>query len=116
MTGIPDKNKRKFEEIARVVKSFGLDPITPFDLNVVEPCNDSDWVANMKRDIKFLMTFDGVVVLPGWELSKGARVEVALAHILKLPVFVLSKNKKTNKPDLESLPLSVNIDIALLYK
>jgi len=114
MTGIPNKNKSKFEETARIVKAIGMNPITPFDLDVVEPCDPADWVANMKRDVKFLMGFDGVVVLRGWELSKGARVEVALARLFNLPIFYVSTNERTNKKDLKVLNVAVDLDVTPL--
>lgn len=35
---------------------------------------------------------DGVCVLPGWELSTGARAEVALAQAIGLPVVALGRD------------------------
>lgn len=33
------------------------------------------------------MRVDGIAVLPGWECSRGARLEVDVAHALRLPVL-----------------------------
>jgi len=41
----------------------------------------------MRLDIPALMASDGVVVLPGWERSRGASLEVWIALDLDLPVF-----------------------------
>lgn len=89
ITGYPNKNREAFEEVAAVVKQLGHDPVTPFDLNVVEPVESTDWVANMKRDLKFVPTVDGFVMLDDWEKSKGACVEVAVAYFLEIPLYKL---------------------------
>ena len=111
MTGQPNKNQLAFEAMAREVRKFGLHPITPFDLNVIEPQKFDDWVGNMKRDIKFLMDFDAVVVLPGWEISRGAKIEIALAQAMEIPVYYLATKPKK---DLKPLRVAVDIEITPL--
>ena len=44
------------------------------------------WVDYMRRGIAQLILCDGVATLPGWERSRGARVEIELARGLGLPV------------------------------
>jgi hypothetical protein len=101
MTGRKDLNQEDFEETATVVKQLGHHPITPFDLDVVDPAPMGDWVANMKRDIKYLVGFDGVVVLDDWIDSPGARLEVLIASRMKLPIFFLNDEGELLKLKIE---------------
>lgn len=106
MTGKENYNRESFEETAVVLKQLGEHPITPFDLDTVEPVAYHDWIPNMKRDIKYLMGLDGVVVLDDWEESKGARIEVGLAVLMDMPVYKLS-----DEGFLEQLRVNALLDV-----
>lgn len=41
----------------------------------------------MKRDIEELATCDAIVLLPGWYLSKGAQLEMHIAHRLEMEII-----------------------------
>lgn len=41
----------------------------------------------MRQDIGHLLNAKSIVVLPGWDGSKGAKLEVAIARELDLPVW-----------------------------
>ena len=90
ITGYANKNREAFEEAQTAILQLGILAVTPFDLNIVEPAPATDWVANMKRDIRFVTTVDGVVVIDGWEKSKGANWEVAIAAIFNIPIYRLN--------------------------
>jgi len=87
ISNYPNKNERAFQDMARAVNLLGHHAVTPFNLNTVEPQSAKDWVSNMKRDIKYLPSFDGLVLIKGWELSLGSKIEVALAHFLNIPIY-----------------------------
>ena len=44
------------------------------------------WGAHLRADIPMLLRCTGVAVLPGWQASKGARLEVHIATELDMPV------------------------------
>ena len=44
----------------------------------------------MRRDIAALMDCDGIMMLPGWEKSRGALIEHWVALELKMPVYSLA--------------------------
>lgn len=112
ISGYRNKNREAFEEAAAVVKQLGLNPVTPFDLDVVEPCNPKDWVSNMKRDIRFVTTVDGVVVIDDWEKSKGAQMEVYVAYMFDIPIWKLSDEGELEPvyigAELSIYPISLN--------
>ena len=62
---------------------------------VVNPCKirhrGTMWEDYMKRDIAALLTCDGVVLLPNWINSRGAKLEVHIAQALGMPVKSFSR-------------------------
>jgi len=46
-----------------------------------------------ETDLAQLLTCDAVMTLPGWSESRGASLEVRLAHGLGIPVFPLTRLK-----------------------
>ena len=84
MTGCQELNKRAFDRAARTTSELGLIPINPHDL-----CNpDWDWHRCMRADIAALCTCDAIMMLPGWEKSNGAQLELHIAHRLGIDVIV----------------------------
>jgi hypothetical protein len=41
----------------------------------------------IKSGIRLLLQCDGLILLPGWPQSKGARLELDIACDLKMPVY-----------------------------
>ena len=48
------------------------------------------WADAMKYDIREMLQCDGVALLPSWEISKGACIEVKLAKDLRIITRPLS--------------------------
>lgn len=44
------------------------------------------WDDYLKRDIKALMDCNGVAVMPGWEFSRGAHLEISTARAVGMPI------------------------------
>lgn len=79
MTGMPDYNYPAFNRAATDLLSFGHEPVNPARRGVVEGWSWSDYLRPAIRD---LTTCDGVVLLPGWEASRGATLEAHIATAL----------------------------------
>lgn len=79
MTGLQDLNFPAFHAAALALRARGFEVINPAEINV-DP--KTSWAACMRQDIAQLVTCDAVVVLPRWEASKGASLEVYIAERL----------------------------------
>lgn len=88
MTGLPDLNFPAFNEAARVLRARGFDVVNPAEIN---PDAGMSWEQCMRADIKALCDCDTIALLPGWEASKGAHLEVHVAHRLGLDVAPVDK-------------------------
>lgn len=86
MTGLPHLNFPAFHAAAAVLRAQGLEVVNPAELNA-DP--QADWHACMRTDIKALCDCNLLVLLPGWEDSRGAHLELHLAHRLGLLVKTL---------------------------
>jgi hypothetical protein len=82
MTGYPEFNYPAFHNAEQHLREIGYTVISPHELEPAE----KTWEAFMRVDIKALMDCHKVVTLPGWENSRGARIEVNLAKELGMKV------------------------------
>lgn len=92
MTGYPQWNFPAFDAAAEYLRSRGIDAVNPADLDRAagftgDGAEDPDLQAAMRRDIEALLTVDGVLLLPGWQKSVGANLELSIAAALGLDVF-----------------------------
>lgn len=95
MTGIEDFNFPAFREAADALRAKGFDVVSPHELDESEPDDimaDDDpygehYVTYLARDVKHVADVDALVVLPGWDKSRGAKFETYVAAGLDKPVF-----------------------------
>ena len=83
MTGLPEYNLPAFAAAANQLAALGHDPVNPGRRGVIE---GHTWRDYMRAALADLITCDGVALLPGWEESRGARLEVHVAAELAMPV------------------------------
>ncbi|MGF0241212.1 DUF4406 domain-containing protein [Rhodococcus sp. IEGM1300] len=83
MTGFEDFNFPAFNKVAAELRARGYIVENPAEHGVVE---DAEWRDYMAYDLTRLGLCGIVAVLPGWENSKGARLEVHIARELNMPV------------------------------
>lgn len=83
MTGLPELNFPAFNAAAFRLRAAGFSVVNPAEL-----CPDpaADWSQCMRADIKALCDCDVIALLPGWEDSKGAHLEVHIAHRIGIKV------------------------------
>lgn len=88
MTGLPELNFPAFHAEAVRLRALGYEVVNPAEINE-DP--SAGWAECMRRDIAQLVFCDGVVTLPGWELSRGASLEVSIARELSIRVLTPSE-------------------------
>lgn len=87
MTGLPDFNFPAFNAAEQALQAAGFDTANPARHGAGEP--GLEWADYMRRDIPDLLACDGVALLSEWHRSKGAQLEVHLAHELGMPTAAL---------------------------
>lgn len=83
MTGYADFNKPAFFAAEKELRAAGHEVINPAVNGIAD---EAPWETHMRADIKMLMDCDGVAFLPNSQESKGARLEMAIAKALDMPV------------------------------
>lgn len=82
MTGIDNYNHEVFDRVAAEFRQVGFEVCSPaefFDGDITRERHEY-----MREAFKYLLEADTVVILPGWEGSKGARLEIMMAQELGL--------------------------------
>lgn len=98
MTGYTDWNFAAFFATADRLRALGHTPINPAEndgTTLAEAvagahASTASWSDYMRRDIRHISRSDAVCVLPGWQQSKGATLEVDVATRLGLPIYCLT--------------------------
>lgn len=108
MTGLPDLNYPQFRDVAGRLQALGFDVLDPSTIDEQFPLKHDDgcevvmgdggamfcecgaierknWQWYMRKAVGMLAEADGVALLRGWERSRGASAEVALAKALEIP-------------------------------
>ena len=92
MTGLPQLNFPAFNAEAARLRAMGFDAVNPVDIN---PDTTATWHECMRRDIAALVTCDTIALLPGWEHSNGANLELHLASRVGLTIIDAREIKAT---------------------
>lgn len=76
MSGYPDNNFPVFREATNRLRSMGYSIVSPAELDEQESIVGKTWGDFLARDVKIVADeVTGIVFLPGWEKSRGARLE-----------------------------------------
>jgi hypothetical protein len=100
MSGITDWNFLAFFEAQAKLEALGHEVINPAhnDGGTLEEAlisagsperPNNSWSYYMKRDLPHVLSVDAVCVLPGWQSSKGASLEVHVAEAVGIPLLIL---------------------------
>jgi len=90
MTGVPEFNYPAFNALAAELRTEGFHVENPAENP--EPVGKT-WAGYMRMSIAQMLTCDFVVVLDGWDQSRGARIEVELAVDLGMTVIRAGSNE-----------------------
>lgn len=101
-----DYNFPAFYAAAESLEKQGYDPVNPAQLDIeagytlerikqLDPAEFQEFLKGAaKRDLDALQQCDAIALLPGWENSKGARAEKAVAEWLGLEVMYLGSKQE----------------------
>jgi hypothetical protein len=87
MTGYEEYNFPLFRKYAQWLRQHGYEVVSPEELESLETGPRKSWEYYLKRDLRELLTCDAVAVLPGWESSRGATLEVYVGWRLGFSIF-----------------------------
>lgn len=82
MSGLLENNYPAFHAAAAELRAAGYEVLNPAETDLPP---DTPWLAFMAAGVTQLATCDGIALLPGWQDSKGARIEYHLAKHAGLP-------------------------------
>lgn len=103
MSGYPGFNYDAFDRAEKLLAAAGHEPVSPADPLQRHP-DDPDRLAPgvsyedcLAQAVERLLSADAVALLPAWALSRGARLETALARRLGMEIRPLSSWLGRNK-------------------
>lgn len=79
MTGLPEHNFPAFRAAAAELRAAGYEVEDPAEKGIVEGW---EWEDYLRYDLRALMDCAGVALLPGFENSRGAQLELYVATAL----------------------------------
>lgn len=93
MSSKPDKNHPLFNSVTKEFRDQGYRVINPAEND--GGSTDKTWEFYMVLDLVNILTkVTEVVVLPDWEISEGAQIEVFLAKRFHKPIYELDSVRK----------------------
>jgi hypothetical protein len=107
MRGIPRYNYDSFKAATKLLREAGWEVFSPQEkdenLGIDPPedgVTDLSLVAlSIGDDLKAICKSNAVFVLPGWEWSEGALLEVEVAHRIGVPVYTFLNQRKIEAPE-----------------
>jgi hypothetical protein len=113
MSGIPQFNYPAFHRIADKLRQMGFTIKSPAELDTPEQqeeamkSHDGDasvlvrdtgitWGDTLAKDVKLVAdVVDGIIAMPTWYKSRGARLEVFVANLCRKPTWTFDETTNT---------------------
>jgi hypothetical protein len=111
----PDRGRLAFAEAEDALESLGFDAVNP---KSVDACADGDceklenevekgmphsWACFLKYDLIAMLECESILMLPGWERSHGARLEMNVAASVGMRVMYFIDGDISSHNDGQSL-------------
>lgn len=101
ISGLPlDESRARFKSVCDLLAADGHDTLNPFDVPPRLNCHcatdaedragvggQHEWACYLRADIVAMLDCDAICMLPGWERSHGARLELTVASAVGLRVL-----------------------------
>lgn len=85
MAGLPDHNFPAFRAHAALLRGQGHDVVNPAEIDN----SGKSWEGCLRTDLREMCTCEAIALMPGWEASNGANLELHVAHRLGMKVIHL---------------------------
>tara|TARA_B100000929_G_scaffold45931_1_gene32664 strand:- start:204 stop:533 length:330 start_codon:yes stop_codon:yes gene_type:complete len=99
MTGLPGLNREAFYQAAKELRALGFEVSNPAEND--GPGELLSWEEYMRTDLIDMLKCDTIALLPGWEASKGAHLELHVAHRVGMNVVSVAE---LHRQELEAMP------------
>jgi hypothetical protein len=107
MRGHKEYNFPRFTAACVRLRRAGLNIISPHEMDLDAGFNPKTNLADLdaaalrtmlERDMVAVLHSEGIIVLPGWYDSRGARAEVSLAFAANIPVYTIEQALQLDLP------------------
>jgi len=88
MSGLPEHNFPAFNQVTAFLRQAGFSVFNPAETGVIDGW---EWEDYMKIDIPEVCKAKALFILPGWQNSRGAKLEVHVAKTLNKMVYDAAK-------------------------
>lgn len=85
VSGLPENNYPAFNAAAQKLRSEDFNVLNPAEIQSEK--EDQPWSYYMRLCLEMVCRADLLMVLPGWQSSRGAKLEVYVAQQLELPIL-----------------------------
>lgn len=92
MTGIAQFNRPMFTRVKIQIARIGATVLSPADLIPADMTKCPSWEHQMRKCVRFIADCTKIVMLPGWENSRGALIEHLIAAQVAVPRWYLEEN------------------------
>jgi len=126
MRGYPQDNHAEFDRIEKLWKDAGHNPVSPAymarALGKERKEGEFDSTPKSMREVMIIDTVvicgcDGIALMKGWQKSKGATMELALAHSIGISVYDAETMQRLIIPHapwsqlVEKIPMQITVDV-----
>ena len=116
MRGLPNSNFDTFIEARENLRSRGYDIICPVETSFQiygEPvqATDTNFAEAMEQCFRSVVECEGIIVLPGWGRSEGARAELLVATMLGKPVYAYYKYRPKFLEELPNVHITTRAEV-----
>ena|ERR1700733_2657257 len=84
MSGLPELNIPAFTKAAKDLRAKGFAVLNPAEMNSAK---ELEWHEYLRADLRLLVECDTIALLPNWDRSRGATLELAVAIKLGMRVI-----------------------------
>ena len=90
MSGIPESNYPAFRDACVRLRAWGYEIVSPHETwPHSEHADEEAYLELLRHDAETMLTCQGIILLPGWTKSRGARFEFHIALTLDMTILFL---------------------------